>query len=630
MNYSFKIYLSILAQTLVICCRAQQTPASSPFPGVSRDLASFCAARPSLPIDLVSMVVHVKRNVSFNYKLYLFSNEYVFQTGQVVPRDDFRIHAFPVKLKRVADFWPISVPTYQLDGATQTQVASHKFDLNYFLRPVQAEPKHRSSTREKTVNKRHQSSTFAHHRLPEDARGESLPGDPEPHIPSFHGDHKNINEHIKFDRDDQVSALSKRSYHQADAGTSAETRANVKLVGDLVVPVGSFSSFHVNLTYMVRKDFGQILPEIIRVQIDPVQFSVNQLLLISNGSTQVPANEDYNFLNHKILRDTNTRITAINQIYEDWITRNFYTVVYIQRRQMIDSDLHDSDTPDLQEPKNGLEESVINDRLVFRGSSAALLGADQLDYGVSAAAFITEKNGLHYYLEFLSSGKFYLGAVDWTKRPFKIIDSQRYPIKATRTLLDNEEMLLCPPAVCYSDRPIDEVVAYGRIAIEDQFVSRVMAMFTSNSNDNHNRTKLDPTKPIHLNESALSYPKSTISIDAASKIRERELVSSNSDGLNNLDQLIHLTTTGSGTVHVITKLHLRDWLWPLARERLQPGHVPKFSWRYEHAKRNDIKAKQDTYGFALTGHDIEASYRVFNELFLISVSRGFIADPFAG
>lgn len=638
MDSSLKICIVILVQVLVSSCgSALQSGSAGVFPGVSRDLASFCAARPSLPIDLASMLVHVKRNVSFNYKLYLFSNEYVFQTGQIVPRDDFRIHSFPVKLKRLSEFWPSFVATYQLRGESLNPISSYKFNLNHFLRPVLVDPsENKRGHKEKKHSKRdhlkdHQ--TRDAHQVPEDARSESLPGDPAPLTRGYHEQHQNLNRHIRFDRDDQVSSLSRRSSYSLESDLE-DKQTNVKHIGDTLVPVGTFSSFYVNLTYMVRKDFGQSSPELIRIQVDSSQFLVNQLVLIGNGTAPSPFSGDYSFLNHKILRDTNTRITSINQIYEDWITRNFYTVVYIQRRQIVNSDSLEQDlgaSSDLDMAvKEEAQEVLISDRLVFRGSSAALLGADQLDYEVKASAFITEKNGLHYYLEFVNPGKFYLGAVDWTKRPFKMIDAQHSPIKATRTLLDNEELLLCPPAICYADRPVDEVVAYGRIAFPDQLVQQVASLFNSPASENQNRTKLGAAASIQLNESVLMYPKVSGATDEViSKIRTREAALVEASSSLRLSEIVDRTMAGSNASQIQTRLHLRDWIWPLARTQVEADKMPKFSWRYELARRNDVKAKPDSYGFALTGHEIEASYRVFNELFLIAVSRGLINDPFA-
>lgn len=623
----FKICLLLIVQILVTLGQPQQLQTNSPFPGVSRDLASFCAARPSLPIDLATMVVHVKRNVSFNYKLYLFSNEHVFQTGQVVPRDDFRIHSFPVKLKRITEFWSSAVPTYQLQGDSLEQVSGLKFNLKHFLRPVPITGRANKSKLAR-LNKRQEPPKPSE--LPEDAMGELLPGDQHVATSSSDSGAVDMNKHIQFDRDDQLSVITRRSrLHPVEPSSDDlhtepdQDHDGPQFSTNSVVPVGAFSSFHVNYTYLARKDFGQTNAEIVRIQVDANQFIVSQLLLISNGSQlgpdlSPPLNEDFGFLSHKLLRDPNTRITAINQIYEDWITRNFYTVVYIQRRQ--DSDLSAQDDDSELDERNT---ELINDRLIFRGSSAALLGADQLDYDVKAAAFITEKNGLHYYLEFISPGNFYLCAVDWSKRPFKIIDSQRFPMKATRTMLDNEELLLCPPALCYSNRPIDEVVPYGRIELPEKLLQAATTK-VEKSAGRESLTRL-ASSAIQLTETALTYSSPT----NATKLRERDTDDSSSSNSNDntsiseikLDALIGAIKTGSATAQVQTKLHLRDWLWPLNR-RQQSTDSTRFEWRYEQARRNDVKPKQDSYGFALTGHDIEASYRVYNELFLISVRTG--------
>lgn len=743
---SNKFILFIFASVLLLLihlvnCQTRTTPSSSTsnnsmFPGVSRDLASFCAARPSLQIDLASMVVHVKKNISFNYKLYLFSTDYVFQTGQVIPRDDFRIHSFPVKLKRLNEFWPENVPTYQYKQATDdslTLVSSNQFNMKQFLSLVSSSPQKttRTANNQQQRKLKHKLNKLAADaniqtrrvlRAPEDAHGDLLPGDPasdSEHTGSeFHSvynigsvitaktsaidredssqsEHdESLNRNIQFDRDDQLSTISRRrAYASGDDylvlkserdhnsspsvsmfGDSTTTKkdSDGKFSRDLMLPVGSFSSFRVNLTYLVRKDFDQKEPQLIRLSIDSSQFVVQQLDIINNGSQHIsslPHNEDYDFLSHKILRDLNTRITAINQIYEDWITRNFYTIVYIQRR--------------LEETNGNEEQTIVNDRLVFRGTSIALLGADQLDYSVKAAAFITEKNGLHYYLEFLNTGKFYLCAVDWTKRPFKIIDSKKFPIKATRTQLDNEELLLCPPSVCYSTQPVDEVISYGRINLSDKIQREASILSMSLSSDSVKQlqqsiVQQDPQLNPLLNETNLIYSKQLNSsnkefLTTAGKIRlkGRETTTkmmtneSSSDEMTviSLDNVIDSVKAGS--IHLQTRLHLRDWVWILSRnsnnkvngkQQQQHQHqigitsrhgqyneettssditttienvesnsgsqmATKFELRYEMARRNDVKVKPDTYGYVLTGHEIDASYRVYNELYLISVSN---------
>lgn len=711
-SFNDSILLLILCSVSILIhlvnCQTRAVPSTSSnsvFPGVSRDLASFCAARPSLSIDLASMVVHVKKNISFNYKLYLFSTDYVFQTGQVIPRDDFRIHSFPVKLKHLSEFWPVNVPTYQFKQASAdslTLVPSTQFNLKQFFSLVPLYPpkysptnRHPSLYKPKRLNKSANSRRAS--RIPEDAHGDLLPGDPtsdqefishdvaavieaktsplDGHD-EMHPSDENFNKNIQFDRDDQLSTISRlRAYanddylvlkskreHDMSSHEERVTKQTFdgkigdkegKFSRDSMLPVGSFSSFKVNLTYLVRKDFDQQEPQLIRILIDSSQFVVQQLDIINNGTQHIsslPHNEDYDFLSHKLLRDLNTRVTAINQIYEDWITRNFYTVVYIQRR--------------LENTNESEEQTIVNDRLVFRGTSIALLGADQLDYSVKAAAFITEKNGLHYYLEFLNTGKFYLCAVDWTKRPFKIIDSKKFPIKATRTQLDNEELLLCPPAVCYSTQPVDEIISYGRISLPDkiQHEASILSMSLS-SNSVKQLQPIQEDSYFLLNETNLIYNKQQNSsnkkelLAGADKIRLKGRDTTTNETFSNETTIISLDNVvdfvKAGSIYLQTRLHLRDWVWLLGRvgnskhqhvgyrqtnipdnnEAASGGSTiietgggdnsnlaTKFELRYELARRNDIKVKPDTYGYVLTGHEIDASYRVYNELYLISVS----------
>lgn len=814
--------VSIMSSSLVRCqlFQAQQTQqaqqqqqpqqqariSSVSFPGVSRDVASFCAARPSLPIDLASMIVHIKKNVSFNYKLYLFSGDHVFQTGQVIPRDDFRVHSFPVKFKRMNDFWNSNVPTYQVSGGerassasgdslnkeTLVPVSSSLFDAKQFFNLVPMNPTRTKNnklnnlrTNQKKSRVRVSSSTSSvpatttttitststaatptsdavidrrsAHNLAPEIRGDFLPGDPEPRFISHDvatvvatkarlaantapaletvarqlplvRESDNPNLHIEFDRDDQVSAMVRRLANfspvdylaKSDLDESSdnsrlndennnqpsnfnnkdnkkfspssttlhnhESQSMGEYSNDNILPVGSFSSFHVNLTYLVRKDFGQLEPQLIRIQVDPSQFAITQLVIVSPGSsittvdattqqnpsptiltTKTPSNsvighsknDDYDFLSHKLLRDVNTRITSITQIYEDWITRNFYTIVYVQRK--------------LDEFNEKNEQTIVTDRLIFRGSSKSLLGADQLNYNVKAAAFITEKNGLHYYLEFLTNGKFYLCAIDWTKRPFKIIDSRRFPIKSTRVQLDNEELLLCPPAVCYSNQPLDEIISYGRIQMDDKIQRETLILSsslsstspTSSSITNNNiKLKVDSNLLSLLNETNLVYTKQQhhsinqrlkarnilgsgvesntsedTKDDANGKTNKTLLEESMVSNSISLDDVIEAIKVGSSQLQ--TRLHLRDWVWIMPRalgsNRLQHSNeklstssssndvkllspLSKFEWRYELARRNDIKVKPDTYGYVLTGHEIDASYRIYNELYLISVS----------
>jgi len=635
-----------------------------PFPGVSRDLASFCAARPSLPIDLASMIVHVKKNVSFNYKLYLFSTDHVFQTGQVIPRDDFRIHSFPVKLKRLQDFWPPNVPTYKRQNGSRgslVQVESESFNVRQFLRPValdlQSRPRVASGRRLAQPQNPAFGPQLEAAALPGDAHffshdvgrvveareaaaavAAASKADP---LQRDSGEEENPNSHIQFDRDDQLSVSRSQLGYSVDqlefelgsasAGSRSKSqRAEEHSPGASIVPVGSFSSFQVNFTYLVRKDFGQLEAELVRIRVDSGQFLVTQLELLghANGHQEAPLAErqgaqimDYDFLSHKLIRDTNTRITAINQIYEDWITRNFYTIVYIQRR--------------LDGTNENNELTMANERLIFRETSPVLLGADQLDYSVRAAAFITEKNGLHYYLEFLNTFKFYLCAVDWTRRPFKIMDSRRFPIKATKTQLDNEELLLCPPAVCYSSQPVDEIVGYGRLPLPGE--TRAQPSNQRQAGASSPSVALNATTnrlgQQQTNESSLIY--SRVPRELVDKLKDRRQVEAGDSGGDLVENLYEALKVGSNQLQV--KLHLRDWVWQLTREVAKTNSTSptadltrnnsahnlkphKFGWKYELARRNDIKVKPDSYGYALTGHEIDASYRLFNELYLISVS----------
>lgn len=593
------------------------------FAGVSRDISPFCAARPSLPIDLASMVVHVKRNVSFNYKLYLFSGEHVFQTGQVVPRDDFRVHAFPTKLKSLEAFWPTnSLELHQVDHSNQlpikkkpsSQQQQIQFNLRRFFEPVPIKP---SNNNKQHPNNRASSDS------PSNEFGDILPGD--------------TNKLVTFDSDfETVSGLPQRnstsasdsSNQQQPKETSAKATGNTDYSQQQVLPVASFSSFHVNQTYLVRKDFGQPRPELVRIHINPVEFVVDRQVVISFNESQnelenlKSLHQDYQFLAHKLLSSSNTRITAISQIYEDWITRNFYTIVYIQRRiintsnsqatspapppppttttttssKTVETESHNNDEDD--------DDEIVSDKLIFRGSSAVLIGAEQLDYEVKAAAFITEKNGLHYFLEFVSQNRFYLCAVDWTRRPFKFLDSQQFPIKATRQRLDNEELLLCPPAVCYSEQPLDELAAYGHLRLPDD-IQRQVRLLTGSPLSS--AASLLPLVRTHDSSSVLA---SAVALPPT-------------DTMIDLDQVTQLVRNVSKTA-LQTRLHLRDWTWTLdaAGQANKQDQLGKFAYNYGSAKRNepDLKPVQDSYGFLLTGHEIDASYRVYNELGLVSVS----------
>lgn len=660
----------------------QQTGLS--FPGVARELASFCSARPSLSIDLAPMIVHVKKNTSFNYKLYLFSqDQHVFQTGQIVPRDDFRIHSFPVKLKHLNEFLPLLSKSGSADGAGEQQsvevyrlvpinernqnqgrrsrlvrVSSGSFDARRFFARVPlvldtvSEPPARRAHRSQSTDDQAESATQTEGRaLPFDVQGDLLPGD-------HHNRHdaalapelrasSNVNEHIEFDRDDQLAILGQpsqrlrelnqrrpqRPHSPTDPNQQAEAESH-RHHQTMVMPVGSFSSFRVNVAYLARKDFGQQEPEVVRLKVDARRFQVSRVDLLMpavddeqqsggelNATSEMdagdlPESEDFAFLSHKLLRDKNVRLTSISQIYEDWITRNLYTIVYIQRRldQPAMAENADEDTDSLRaragsgarrQPVEPAGE-VVSERLVFRGSSIVLLGADQLNYPVKASAFITEKNGLHYYLEFLANGKFHLGAIDWTKRPFKFIDSQRFPIKPTRTQFDNEELLLCPPAVCYADQPVDELVAYGRLPLADKLQREASILSKSSSNSPSSSSAPQPT-----NESQVL----TLA-DAASAVGNQTATISHQSEPISLDALIEAMRAGAAKLDV--RLHLRDWTWQVAAQPQRPN--TRFVWRYEWARRNELKVTRDTYGFGLAGHEIDASYRVFNELYLISVS----------
>lgn len=667
---------------LVLLCASNGAHSQQPvsFPGVSRDLATFCSSRPSLSIDLVPMIVHVKRNTSFNYKLYLMnSNDFVFQTGQIIPRDNFKIHSFPVKFKGFQEFLgrprasggtgepqQEQLKTYRYQNASAdslVQVANSAFNWHKFFRLVPIAPEVPAA---RTTRKNNRSLAG---RGALDNLGDGLPGDASSPAPDRTT--TNPNEHIQFDRDDQLELLNSNSRtqrqltpptdHLAESSTTTTTTTTTTTnLEKLILPVGSFSSFQVNLTYLVRKDFDQIEPEIVKMLVDAGKFQVTQMILISNGSLrreEYPSHEDYNFLSHKLLRDPNTRITSISQIYEDWITRNFYTIVYIQRR--LDSSGSEEDQATGMEGEEGeqLETDkqdqrpveptggLVTDRLIFRGSSPVLLGAEQLDYDVKASAFITEKNGLHYYLEFLTNGKFYLCAIDWTKRPFKIIDSRKFPMKQTKTMFDNEELLLCPPALCYSEQPVDELVAYGRLPLTEHgghqlellksFQGRQVVVGPPGHNLRPIKfTSTTGTLDSHDEDLELSSGLSAL------RVPRKALQSSQLGALNELVESIK-----SASSQLEVRLHLRDWTWTLPRSqrhhhhhqlnqekqansRQTNGSQPEsvaFVYRFEWAKRNDIKVNQDTYGFELSGHQMDASYRVFNELYLISVSIRWLA-----
>lgn len=736
-----------IAATLVLVVGAPAASGSAPatFPGVSRDLASFCSARPSLSVDLAPMIVHVKRDTSFNYKLYLFSSDYVFQTGQIVPRDDFRVHSFPVKFKRLNEFWPqAGVPTYQYkyqNSSADSLVRAPgggPFDARRFLALVPLRPgpgarRRAPSGAARTKGKRVQAAgeplrrgwrarattAGAHQEGVADTGGSGLPLDAQPHVlagdddslagrhgaasptsaglagyralraprasraPVAAGDDDNVNKHIQFDRDDQVAVLAAddkapRRDALSGPGGDQETSTNSyskasqhqenEFARQMIMPVGSFSSFHVNLTYLARKDFDQTEPELIKIQLDANRFVIDELHLIATSANKTqqnfsfynyPQHEDYAFLAHKLLRDPNTRITSISQIYEHWITRNFYTIVYVQRRIGQVEPVGANDAPsDYGEPI----ESIVTDRLIFRGSSMVLLGAEQLDYDVKASAFITEKNGLHYYLEFLTNGKFYLCAIDWTKRPFKIIDSRRLPMKATKTQFDNEELLLCPPAICYSEQPIDEIVNYGRITLskEHQHTASVLSGSRLANFSQHHTLLSSSLPPTFRDESdgELIYGSTSgpgggdhrlkLGLSrmqtGSTRLHADDQPTAPTTPINSqLDDLSDAIKSGSSQLEV--RLHLRDWVWTLARahERQQIEHEAnlmtansatptselfknesKFVYRFEWARRNDIKVNPDTYGFVLAGHEIDASYRVFNELYLITVSKTFV------
>ena len=630
------ILIQILSLIIAILPKLGLASEPAAFPGVARELHSFCSARPSLPVDLATMIVHVKRNTSFNYKLYLFSgHDYVFQTGQIVPRDDFRVHAFPVKMKRLSEFWPSSVATYRLVQARQSsgespgefrrqRVGAGEFELAKFFQLVAATANEPTGLQLAPNELAGRASAQLERRA---TSGAELAGERASDWPA-------ANEHIQFDRDDQVSLLGARGDLRSDAdqlrgsasgggSNSDEASAPKRRSSGLLMPVGAFSSFHVNTTYLVRKDFGQSAGQLIRIQIDAHNFQVAQVELLSDeNSTLAPAGrwaDESSFLGHKLLRDPSTRITSINQIYEDWITRNFYTIVYVQRRLL--------DTPaDGRSPPVG--PTISSDRLVFRGSSAVLLGADQLEQTIKASAFITEKNGLHYYLEFLASKHaFQLAAVDWSKRPFKVIDSQAWPMQHTRTVYDNEELLLCPPALCYSRRPLDELVAYGRLELEAELQEEASILSTtsnfspSQSDDSFKSARfaselqLGPAEENHHHHHHHEADLAALLLLAERQAKRPAPANATGGGGGgapiNLVRLVGAMQRGARALQL--KLHLRDWTWLL--ERRPAGRL---LWRFEAAKRNELKASRDTYGFALSGHEIDASFRVYNQLYLIS------------
>jgi len=551
-----------------------------------------------------------------------------------------------VKVKRFNEFWPEDVPVIYLNetdkrNRSTTNEGKH-FKRAQFLSLVPSE-----ETTSGEANVGNESRTVGPRKRKDipDLHGEPLPGDRE--YASMRSNHReertatsqsgarSLNEHIQFDRDDQVALLNKRSNH-GDNGESLELSESSPSSKNLLhrkpsetgggpsrglLPVGAFSSFHVNSTYLVRKDFNQTACEIIRIIIDPFEFKVVEVQLFgdilwgetvkSERTRSVVQLDELAFLGHKLLRDPMVRIVSINQLYEDWITRNFYTVVYIQRK------LPHADDPEVA---SGKRQEIITERLLFRGSSSVLLGADQLDYLVGASAFITEKNGLHYYLEFLAEKKkFLLGAIDWSKRPFKIIDSKRFPMKQTRTLYDNEELLLCPPSVCYSEQPIDELVAYGRIELDDPLLRQTLILSkTSSTTASHlqHETTLATIVPFQDRHDSL-----------ASMLVSNPQLESAQEAIN-LEKIVSELRKRSQSLQ--TQLHLRDWTWTLERSRFArlsadssatKSERPPFKWLYDKAKRNEVKALKDTYGFPLAGHDIDASFRVFNELYLVSSNQ---------
>lgn len=773
-----------------------QLASNGEFPGIhTREVGQFCSARPSLPIDVAAMIVHVKRNTSFNYKLYLFSKDYVFQTGQIVPRDDFRIHAFPVKAKRMRDFWPSGVSTFIEEARNVLKpIGSELFQWRRFFNPVavvpvtheqrtRTSPARRSSSSSPagagtsavlspTISQASASASVSTSTLPTATRSKILKRSTAPtgttatsSTTSSLDGNQNLNENIDFDRDDQVSLVNSPPRQRAaalsaarlslEAGAAPELhgldeaaapeprkpmtdeaphhrvvvndpsrlrksnvindgheRAREQMAsekeetssnssspsrlsshddaddeddggeapfndnGSTLIPVGAFSSFHVNTSYFVRKDFGHTKCQLIRVGVNANQFKVTHVTLIKELDSvnpqdpmEAPANdelvnEDYQFLTHKLLIDKRTRITGITQIYHDWITHNFYTIVYIQRLATQPLTQTNDNNNQAETPQSATKMMISNDRLIFRGSSANLLGAVQLDYGVRASAFITDKNGLHYFLDFLNlANKFHLAAVDWNEKPFKFIDSQRFPITPTKTTLDNEELLLCPPAICHSTRPLDEIVAYGRLALDQEIqeAANILSGTFVPESSFHNLTATNATKKNHTSASS--------SFDSTN---DRD------DNVVDLDKVIAAVQVAAAQLKV--KLHLRDWTWQLeakntsAASLLHPessatdtlinekneysisshiigpaagrggdsagvmvengtkalqqhtfdlfgaGTERVYHWRYNWAHRNEIKAKQDIYGYPLTGQGIEAAFRVYNQLHLISVS----------
>lgn len=586
------------------------------FPGVPGGLSALCSARPSLPINLATMVVHSKRNVSFNFRLYLFSDYNVIQTGQIVPRDNFKIHSFPVKIKSMNEFWPSDVPT-DIEGSTKNETSQLDFNSFFSLVPAIRRPNVRNKPKESRLRQSRVNSRITVRASPDD---DLLSEDSFADISAVRGSVEDPNENVEYDRDDEVSVIAPQlsSISETEDTPRAKIRGRTSVVNYMprsrrikrddikdqqrILPVGSFSSFHVNMTYFARKDFDDTKAQLIRANFDDSQFKVTRVTIINDLNN--PRGEDYQFLTHKVLTDPDIRITAITQIYEGWISRNYYTLVYTQRRE---SSIERSG----RSRQRDSSISYVYDRLVFRGSSATLLGADQLDYGVKAAAFVTEWDGLDYFFEFMSSShKFKLSAVDWTRRPYKIFDSLRSTIKATRTLMDNEELILCPPSMCYSNEPIDEVIPFGRLPMNEEMereASILAGKWPERSNE-----PVEGSQIQLYNQTA----KPSTSIDLAKMIDSVRGFASQLD----------------------VRLHLRDWFWNLGRsesstrkpsdEETEPidsnskgsSIEPRFSWNYVDAQRTDIRLSSDDYGYKLTGHDIEASFRVYNQLHLISVS----------
>lgn len=576
---------SVFALLLVAVCGCS----AANFTGVSDSIqSSFCSrdARPGFKVDVALMLVHVRRAVSFNYKLYLISGDRIVQTGQVVPRDDFRIHAFPVRDKSLAEFAATSASNdsravtgdefarflrqseVQLPrlagvsrvrrGVSRTQ-RSKRAVFKQQLEKLRAKIVDSSATIEiRTPTVAVQSFAGAQSSaLPEDADAALLPGDELPQQPAP----LDLNAAIQFDDqpsasyatgDEHLQLAARRrlraavepaqvvardpranrlfSAHDASGAVGPSSDATASSGGERteagVVPVGAFSSFVVNVTYLVRKDFDEVTPQVMQLEIDAKEFQATRMSYVDiddNAHWQA-----CDFLTHALLRNNDTRIVSVSQIYDSWIGKTFNTFVYIQRRVYSGDSESDSERT---------LRAVVSERLVFAESSKQLIGVDSLGYRVLASAFITELKGLHYFLEFIDDNKFRLSAVSWSQKPYVIFDGARFALKPLRTKLDNQELLLCPPAICTSEQPVDEVLLHGP--------------------------------------------------------DERQSV----------------------------RLLLRDWSWKLAANARQPiDKHATFALDFASGLRNDLKPASDNYGFPLVGGEVDATFRVGDDLYAVSVS----------